>query len=257
MTGGSITTSGSDIGSITVCGSINGPILSSGAGCSNGGTVIVAVPLQGGSILTGGTLGNLTVGGPITGEIVSIGNMTGTINFGALQGGLIATAGAINGNLTMNGSLTGDLVSVGNMSGNITIKGSLQNGTIASLGSILGNLTITGSIDSQSAIVAGGAIGNKAAGTGLSAAGTVSGILVSVGPMNVIKIGSTSKAVLYKQNDTTDAAVIDAIFSQGLLSSLSPTDLLDHATALDLENLSVLLANLNSLTVKSGKLQIG
>jgi hypothetical protein len=51
--------------------------------------------------------------------------------------------------------------------------------------------------------------------------------------------------------------VIDAIFSQGLLSSLSPTDLFDHATSLDLENLSELLANLNSLTVKSGKLQIG
>ena len=214
------------------------------------------MPVQGGSILTGGTLDNLTVNGPITGEIVAIGDMTGTLNVGALQGGLIATAGSINGDLTMNGSLTGDLVSVGNINGNLTIKGSLQSGRIASLGSILGNLKITGSIDSQSAIVAGGAIGNKAAGTGLSV-GTVSGILVSVGPMNVIKIGSTSRAVLYKQNDTTDAAVIDAIFSQGLSSSLSPTDLFDQATVLDLENLSVLLANLNSLTVKSGKLQIG
>ncbi len=251
--GGSIVTTGSDIGSISIGGGVNAPNVSGGC---NGGTVPIEVAVQGGSILTGGSLGNLTIGGPLSGEIVAIGNMTGTINVGALEGGLIATAGSINGNLTMNGSLTGDLVSVGNINGNITIKGSLQSGTIASLGSIPGNLTITGSIDSQSAIVAGEAIGNKTAGTGLSA-GTVSGVLVSVGPMNVIKIGSTSKAVLYKQNDTTDAAVIDAIFSQGLLSSLSPTDLFDHATSLDLENLSELLANLNSLTVKSGKLQIG
>ena len=40
------------------------------------------------------------------------------------------------------------------------------------------------------------------------------------------------------------------------LSALSPTDLFDHATLLDLENLSVLLVNQTSLTVKSGKLQI-
>jgi len=156
--------------------------------------------------------------------------------------------------LTINGTLTGQLVSVGNINGNVTIKGPLQSGRIASLGSILGNLAINGGIDSQSAIVSGGSIGNKTKGTGLSV-GNVNGIVASVGPINVIKIGSTSQALYYKSNDTPDAAAIDAIFSQGLLSPLSFTDLFDHASLLDLENLSVILANLNSLTVKNGKLQ--
>jgi hypothetical protein len=144
---------------------------------------------------------------------------------------------------------------VGNINGNVTINGGLQGGRIAALGSILGKLTIDGSIDSQSAIVSGGAIGSQTAGTGLSV-NAVDGILASVRPMNVIKIGSTSKAMLYEQNDTTDAAVIDAIFSQGVLSPLSPADLFDHATSLDLENLTVLVANLNSLTVKNRKLSL-
>ncbi|MGA2700304.1 MAG: hypothetical protein ABSH35_04325 [Isosphaeraceae bacterium] len=251
--GGSIVTSGSDIGPISIGYGVNAPIVSE-SGC-NRGTIQIAVPVQGGSVLTGGTLGNLTVGGGITGQIVSIGNMTGTLNVGALQGGLIASAGSINGNLTINGTLTGQLVSVGNINGNVTIKGPLQSGRIASLGSILGNLTINGGIDSQSAIVSGGSIGNKTTGTGLSV-GNVNGIVAAVGPINVIKIGSTSQALYYKSNDTPDAAAIDAIFSQGLLSPLSPTDLFDHATLLDLENLALIQTNLNSLTVKSGKLQI-
>ncbi len=228
-----------------------------------GGNLISQVVAGGGitgAITTLGSVnGNITINGPMSGRIVTIGNMNGSVTInGPVQNGLIATSGSINGALVIGGSLSnGQILSADNINGNVTINGGLESGRIAALGSINGSVSISGSIDSQSAIVAGGAIGNKTAGTGLSAAGTVSGILVSVGPMNVIKIGSTSKAVLYKQNDTTDAAVIDAIFSQGLLSSLSPTDLFDHATALDLENLSVLLANLNSLTVKSGKLQIG
>ncbi len=251
--GGSIVTSGSDVGSISIGCAVNAPIAS--AGCGQHGTVQLSVPMQGGSVLTEGTLGNLKIGGGLSGEVVAVGDMTGSVNVGELQGGLIASSGSIDGNLTINGQFSGELVTVGNINGNVAIKGSLQGGRIATLGSILGNLRIGGSVDSQSAIVSGGSIGNQSTGTGLTV-GSVNGILASVGPMNVVKIGNTSKAALYKQNDTLDAAVIDAIFSQGLLSSLSPTDLFDHASPLDLENLAELLANLTALSAKNGKLQL-
>jgi hypothetical protein len=51
------------------------------------------------------------------------------------------------------------------------------------------------------------------------------------------------------------AGRIDAIVSQGLLSSLSPADQFDHAALLDLANLGPLVASVNSLTVKNGRLQ--
>ncbi len=87
----------------------------------------------------------------------------------------------------------------------------------------------------------------------------VSGIgnVAVVGSINISKTGSTNSALYYKQNiPAADAAVVDAIFSQGLLSPLSPTDLFDHSSASDLENLGLILVNLESLTVKNGKLQI-
>ncbi|MFI5455223.1 MAG: beta strand repeat-containing protein [Isosphaerales bacterium] len=250
--GGSITTSGSATGTIAINGPVNGPTVSAGANSAT----IVNVPVKGGSILTGGTLGNLTIGGPLSGQVVTIGNMNGTVTInGPVQNGVIATSGSINGNLTIGGPLSnGQILSVGNVSGNVTIKGPLQSGRIASLGSILGALMINGGIDSQSALVSGGSIGGL---KGKLYVGNINGIVAAVGPIYVGQIGSTSQALYYKQNiPAADAAVVDAIFSQGLLSPLSPTDLFDHASLLDLENLSVILVNLNSLTVKNGKLQL-
>ncbi len=248
VAGGSITTGGSATGAISVNGPVNGPTQSAPKG---GGTIKVNVPLKGGSILTGGTLGNLTIGGPLGGQVVTIGNMNGTVTInGPIQNGVLATSGAINGGVVVGGPLTnGQILSAGNINGNVTIKGPLQNGRIATLGSIVGSMTIAGSIDSQSAVVAGGSIGGPKA---KFVVGAVNGILAAVGPITGT-IGSTAGAVYYKPNDTLDAAVIDAIFTQGV-SPLSVTDTFDRASLLDLENLSVILVDLNSLTVKNGKL---
>ena len=151
----------------------------------------------------------------------AIGNLNGPVTINGPMSGVIATNGSINGGVVIGGPLSGGkILSAGNINGNVAINGSLQSGRIAALGSILGNLTISGSIDHQSAIVAGGSIGSKHSGTGLSA-GAVSGILASAGPMNVIHVGSTSGALLYQQNNMMDAAAIDAIFSQGVIP-LSP-----------------------------------
>jgi hypothetical protein len=168
-----------------------------------------------------------------------------------VQGGLIATSGSINGNLTIGGPLTGQLVTVGNITGNVTVGG-LQSGRIVTHGSILGNLTINGSIDSQSVLISGGSIGNKSTGTGLTV-GNVNGIVAAEGPINAIKIGSTSSALYYVPMDTVDTTVIDEVF-KGLLSPLSSTDLFDHASLLDLDNLAAILANVNSLAVVNKKL---
>jgi hypothetical protein len=117
---------------------------------------------------------------------------------------------------------------------------------------ILGNLTVSRGIDAQSALVSGGSI--VGASGKLSVGDNVNGIVAAVGSITVGQVGNTNMALPYKANDTTDAAVIDAVFSQSLPSSLSPTNLFDHQTLLDPANLSPILANLNSLTVKSGKL---
>ena len=250
--GGSITTFGSAVGDLTIGGPVFGPNLSSGY---NGSVIRANVPVQGGSVLTDGNLGNLRIGGPLSGEVVTIGNMNGTVAInGPLQCGVIATSGSINGNLTIGGPLSGELLAAGNINGNVTIYGGLQSGRIATLGSILGNLTIHGWIDSQSALVSGGSIGGPA---GKLYVGDVYGIVAAVGTINVGQIGRTNTAQFYRQNDTADALVIDAIFSQGV-SSLSATDLFDQTTPLDLDNLDQIVANLNSLTANksTGKLQL-
>lgn len=159
---------------------------------------------------------------------------------------MIATNGSINGALVIGGPLSnGQILSVGNINGNVIIQGPLQSSRIASLGSILGNLTINGVIDSGSAIVSGGSIGGP---NGKLSAGNINGIVAAVGSINVGQIGTTSTAVYYKANDTLDAAVIDAIFSQGV-SPLSPGDSFDKSASLDLANLGQILTNLNSLKV--------
>jgi cytoskeletal protein CcmA (bactofilin family) len=187
------------------------------------------------------------------GQIVAVGDLGGTINVnGEVQGGTIASSGAISGNLTIGGPLRGQIVSVGNITGNVTIKGPLQSGRIATLGSVLGNLSVSGSIDSQSAITASGSIGSTSSKTTFSS-GDILGIVAAEGSINVGKIGKTTQALYYKAN-SPDATVIDAIF-QGL-TPLSPTDLFDKTTPLDLYNLSRILVNLSLLKVQNGKLVI-
>jgi hypothetical protein len=250
--GGSVTTFGSDTGDLTIFGPVNGPYLAAGFN-----SVIKAnVPVQGGSILTGGTLGNLTIGGPLCGQVVTIGNMNGTVKInGPVLGGVIATSGSINGNLTIGGPLRGQLISLGNINGNVTINGGLQSGRIASLGSILGNLTINGGIDSQSALVSGGEIGDKALGTCVSFANN-QGIIAAKGNVNFdsrsfafrgntfANVGSSSST---DPNAPLDAAAIDAIFTQGgqaLSFDLNPGGLAGlSAIEKDLNALSIAVNN--------------
>ena len=88
-------------------------------------------------------------------------------------------------------------MSVGNINGNVTIKGSLAERAHRLPGLDPRHADDRRrSIDSQSAVVSGGSIGNKNKLGRLSA---VNGILAAVGPINVIKIGSTNKAVYFKQ----------------------------------------------------------
>ena len=216
-----------------------------------GGNLISQVVANGGmtgSIITGGSLiGNITINGAMSGRVVSIGNLTGTVTInGPVRNGVIATNGSINGALVIGGPLTnGQILSAGNINGNVTINGPLQSGRIAALGSILGDLTINGAIDSESAIVVGGSIGGPSAKL---SAGNISGIVAAVGSINVGQIGTTNTALYDTANDVLDAAVIDAIFSQGV-SPLGPSDSFDKSTPLDLANLSQMLTNLNSLKV--------
>ena len=282
LLGGFITTYGSVTGNITVNGPVSGPVVS--ASNNQNGTININAPVQGGSLITGGAdAGNITIGGPLNGpvvsgannqngtiklvvplqggQIVSVGNITGPINInGAVQGGAIASSAMIMGNLTIGGPLSGQIVSVGNITGNVTIKGPLQSGRIATLGSILGNLSVGGPIDSQSAITAGGSIGNNNNANGpptTFSSGDIQGIVAAVGSINVGKIGKTSHALDYESNlnaSSPDAAVIDAIFLG--ITPLSPADLFDQTTLLDLNNLSLILTNMNLLSVQNGKLVI-
>ena len=221
-------------------------------------TTIIAANGAGlaGQIICGGNLisgVNIASGGSLSGQIVTIGNLNGAVTINGPMSGVIATNGSMNGGVVIGGPLSGGkILCVGNINGNVLINGSLESGRIAKRGSILGNLPINGTIDRQSAIVSGGSIGKALTGGGLSV-GSVAGILASVGPMHVIKIGSTSSALLYEQNDATDTAAIDDIFSGGVVP-LSPTDLFDEATPEDLLNLARLLANLSGLSVVKGKL---
>jgi hypothetical protein len=88
---------------------------------------------------------------------------------------------------------------------------------------------------------------DDSAGSG-AFAGNISGIVAAVGSINVGQTGTTNTALYDNANDTLDAAVVDSIFSQGVLP-LGPGDSFDRSIALDLGNLSQSSSNLNSLKV--------
>ncbi len=208
--------------------------------------------------------------GALSGQIISRGNLISLINPSGNLTGLVAAQGNIGtlftpgagtpmrlggvtvGNPGSGRTLNGQLLSLGSIIGDVTISGGLVGGRIAALASILGNVTIGGTIASNSALVSGGSIGSTLYGTKLNS-GNILGIVAAVGPINAGTIGTTSTARYYKQNDTPDTAVIDGIFSEGVIP-LSAADLFDQKTLGDLLNLDQIMLNLSKLTVRNGKL---
>jgi len=165
----------------------------------------------------------------------------------------VRVGGITVGNPNSGRTLNGQVLTLGSIIGDVTINGGTVGGRIAARNAILGNVTIVGTIDSNSALVSGGSIGSTVYGTKFNS-GNISGIVAAVGPINVGTIGINT-ARLYKQNDTTDAAVIDSIFTQGV-TSLSAADVFDKATLGDLLNLKQMTLNLSNLKVTSGKLSL-
>jgi hypothetical protein len=236
-----------DLGRVYVTTTNKGPVLTS--------TIVHAfgTGLSGQIISRGNLISQVIADSGISGVIAVQGNVGTTFTY---PGGQVVRINSGSSESILSNSnipFTGQLVVLGNIIGDVTLNGGMQSGRIAVQDSILGNLTINGVLDSQSILVAGGSIGSATYGTGLTA-GTIQGIVAAVGPINVVKI-SSNQALYYQANDTPDAAVIDAIFSQDV-SPLSPTDLFDRTTPEDLVNLSQMRTNLRSLSVKNGKLYL-
>jgi len=226
-------------------------------GTSNKGSFVTASVVQ--------------VAGDLSGQVISRGNLISLINPSGNLTGLVAAQGNIGAVFTPTGkppvrvggitvgnpnsgrTLNGQVLTLGSIIGDVTINGGTVGGRIAARNSIVGNVTIVGTIDSNSALVSGGSIGSTVYGTKFNS-GSISGIVAAVGPINVGTIGINT-ARLYKQNDTTDAAVIDSIFTQGV-TSLSAADVFDKAALGDLLNLKQMTLNLSNLKVTSGNLSL-
>ena len=207
------------------------------------------------------TVTTIDTNGDVIGQIISRGNLLSQVEVHKISGVVAAqkNIGTIVGSTRLggidaDGGMSGEILTLGNVYGDLVINGGLESGRIAAQGSILGNVTINGTLDAGSALVSGGSIGSTAYGTTLNVS-NIYGIVAAVGSINAGKIGSTSTAVYYQANDTTDAAVIDAIFSQGV-AALSPMDIFDQTTPEDLLNLAQMLANLSDVTVQNGKLAL-
>ena len=144
--------------------------------------------------------GNLTINGPMQGGLLQV---NGTISSNVQIGGPINTnsavpvGGSIGGSgsntFTINGPFSGKMIVLGNINSTLSINGPMQSGRIAVDGSILGNMTVNGPIDGGSAVAVAGSIGNGH-GTVLSS-GDIQGIVASVGPVYLGKVGNTSKAL--------------------------------------------------------------
>jgi hypothetical protein len=242
---GAISQVPADLGRIYVTTTNQGPVVTTSLVQS------VGSGLSGRVISRGNIISQLTSGGSITGLVAAQGNLGAF--FAYLSGPRAGQVVRVGGYLS-SGSLVGQLLIEGNAIGDIFSSGGMQGGHIAVRGSILGNLQINGTIDSQSTIVSGGSIGSTLYGTKMNSGNTY-GIVAAVGPINAGTIGTTTGARYYKQNDTLDAAVIDAVFSQGV-SPLSPADLFDQNALGDLLNLDQIILNLSDLTVRNGKLSL-
>jgi hypothetical protein len=224
----------------------------------NKGPVITTSVVQPSGVLAGDVIsrGNLISlvepSGNFTGVEAAQGNI-GTF-FTPSGGALMRLGGVTVGNPGSGRTFSGDLLALGNVIGDVTVSGGLVGGRMAALGSFLGNVTIGGTIDSNSALISGGSIGSTVYGTKLNT-GNIYGIVAAVGPINFGTIGTTSTAKYFKQNDTLDQAVIDAVFTQGVMP-LSTADVFDENTVGDLLNLDQIIINLSKLSVKNGKLSL-
>ncbi len=67
---------------------------------------------------------------------------------------------------------------------------------------------------------------------------------------------SVTKSAGFEQNNSTDAAAIDAIVAADLCSSMSPTDTFKHSSPADLENLSLILVDRDSSIASKSRRQL-
>jgi hypothetical protein len=148
----------------------------------------------------------------------------------------------------VNGESSGQVVVLGTVYADMIIHGGLKGGRIAVKGDILGNLTIDGSLDVTSAVVAGGRIGDAAAGTAMKV-GEVKEILAAEGSIVFSQTPNTKPAAFFgsnlKTNDAISAAAIDAIF----MNNGTPLNF-----DLDLNGLGLICKKLSALHVSKGKL---
>ena len=147
--------------------------------------------------------------GSIAGKIISRGNLYSQITTTGNLTGLVAAVGNIGGNgatgttqparyggLSITGTVSGQVITLGNLVGDVTVT-NLVGGRFAVKGSINDLFTVSSTFDANSAVVAGGSIGNAATSTspalGLSV-GSPSGIIAATGAINFLK--STSLTAL-------------------------------------------------------------
>jgi hypothetical protein len=208
-----------------------------------------------GRVLTdaGGKVLGVTVvhsAGPLTGRLISRGNLVSWVSADAGISGVIAAQGDLGvragttrlGGIQANGGIRGQVVTLGSIVGDVVVHGGLKGGRMAAKGSILGNVTIDGTIDETAALVSGGAIGDKSAGTVLKV-DQVKGILAAENAINLAGPSDTQHAAFFGNNlrGTPDAAALDAIFTD--LGKPLAFDL----TGLDLKGLDLILADLAQL----------
>jgi hypothetical protein len=146
--------------------------------------------------------------------------------------------------------LQGEVVTLGLLAGDVEIDGGLKGGRIAAERGIPANLQINGGVDASSAVVSGGAIGDPAAGTGLSV-GQALGIVAAEGSIILLK-GTTTQAAFFQGNllpGSPNGAAIDAIFTHD-----GGQPLAFDLTGLDLGGLNLILQDLEALQVRNGTL---
>ncbi len=216
---------------------------------------VITVMTPNGPVVTTTTVH--AVGGGIVGRLISRGDFISQVTADGGISGLIAAQGNIGtnsgparlGGILSNGPVRGQILALGSVLGDVTIHGGLQGGRIAVRGNILGNTTIDGGIDAAGALVTAGAIGNTAAGTALRLDGDVKGILAAGGNVVFDRQPNTRHAAFFgtnlSANDPTSTVATDALFTPAF-----------DVNSLDLGGLDHVLAELASLQVQGGKLQV-
>ncbi len=200
----------------------------------------------------GGVSGRIISRGSLVSQITSGGDLSGVI---AVQGnlGLNRTVAGQNmrfGGIVSNGPVSGSVVILGQQIADVTINGGLNGGHYAVEGGILGNLLINGGLDALSALVSGGQIGASALGTTLTVNGDNKGIIAAAG--NIVFGKHAPKGYVFNQVGTNlqnpNAAALRAIFTNNNL----PLAL--DVSGLDLQGLTLILLDLQSLRVANGTL---